>query len=280
MPPRRFDGAELRAARRRADLTQKQVAQGLGLSAHVAVARWEKGERFPPAEKMVGIAAILGVDVDTLFPREGPCDLVDLRSDAGYTQSAAAEEVKGLSRFALGDAEGGRRRLDPDVIEPLSRLYGVDPEALGAAEDQSFGVAAPAATPQRPPSLAEKLNGLVRKAFDSVPTPEMLAEAVNAKTGTRLTAAQVEALLTGASAADVFAEGSAEVALTGVAAFFDVPQLALQDRAAVEIRVLSDLQYLAAHHDIALAARGGDGGVSSQMLAVLNELVARTRGQP
>ncbi|MEU8507170.1 helix-turn-helix transcriptional regulator [Streptomyces brevispora] len=279
MPPRRFDGEDLRAARRRADLTQKQVAKSLGLSAHVSVARWEKGERFPPAEKMVGIAAILGVDVDKLFPREGPCDLVDLRCDAGYTQSAAAEEVEGLSRFVLGDAEGGRRRLDPDLIGPLSRLYGVDPDAFEAAEDRTFGVASPPAAPRKPPSLAEKLNGLTRKAFPGDPAPEMLANAINAKTGTRLTAAQVEALLAGASAADVFADGTPEVALTGIAAFFDVPHLALEDTAGVERRVLSDLQYLAAQHDVALVARGGDGGVSSAMLAVLNDLVSRHPGQ-
>lgn len=276
MPPRRFDGAELRAARRRADLTQKQVAKSLGLSAHVAVARWEKEERFPPAEKMVGLAAILSVDVDELFPREGPCDLVDLRCDAGYTQRAAADEVEGLTKYILGDAEGGRRRLKPHLIEPLSRLYGVDPDALEAAEDRSFGMTVPPPAPPRPPGLAEKLNALVHKTFRDDPTPEMLADAVNARTGTRLTAAHVEALLAGVSVADVFTDGTAEVALAGLAAFFDVPRLALENRAGVELRVLSDLQYLAAHHGIALTVRGGDGGVSSEMLAVLKDLVSRT----
>lgn len=114
-------------------------------------------------------------------------------------------------------------------------------------------------------------------AFRDSPTPEMLADAVNAKTGTRLTAAQIEDLLTGVSAADVLTDGTAEVALAGLAAFFDVPQLALENRAGVELRVLSDLQYLAAHHDIALATSGG--GVSPEMLAVLNDLVSRTSGQ-
>lgn len=92
---------------------------------------------------MVRLAAILGVDVDELFPREGPCDLVDLRCDAGYTQKAAADEVAGLTKYILGDAEGGRRRLKPHLIEPLSRLYGVDLNALEAAEDRSFGMTVP-----------------------------------------------------------------------------------------------------------------------------------------
>ncbi|MEV0915707.1 helix-turn-helix transcriptional regulator [Streptomyces sp. NPDC049967] len=280
LAPRRFDGEGLRRARRRAELSQRQVAKGLGLSSHVPVARWEMGQRFPPAEKMVRLAAILGVDVDELFPREGPCDLVDLRSDAGYTQKAAADEIEGLTKYILGDAEGGRRRLKPHLIEPLCRLYGVDPDALEAAEDRSFGVTVPPPTPRKPPDLAEKLNELVRKAFRDHPTPEMLADAVNAKTGTRLTAGQIETLLAGVSAADVFTDRTAEVALAGLAAFFGVPQLALENRAGVELRVLSGLQHLAAHHGIDLAARGGDGGVSPEILAVLNDLLSRTPGQP
>ncbi|MER7728591.1 helix-turn-helix transcriptional regulator [Streptomyces sp. NPDC096323] len=276
LPPRRFDGAKLRTARRGADLSQIQVARGLGLSAHVAVARWEKEERFPPAEKLVAIASILGVAVDVLFPREGPCDLADLRCDAGYTQSAAAEEVKGLNRFALGDAEGGRRRLDGHLVAPLARLYGVSPHELQAAQDLSFGVPAPLGAPPQPPQLAEKLTGLVNKAFRAGdPPPEVLADAINAKVGTRITAEQVAALRGGTPAADVFADGTAAVALTGIAAFFGISELFLEDTADVERRVLGDLQFLAAQHDIALAARGGDGGVSPAMLAVLNDLVAR-----
>ncbi|MEW1687493.1 helix-turn-helix domain-containing protein [Streptomyces sp. NPDC091265] len=156
MPPRRFSGAEMRNARRNADLTQHEVAAGLGLTSHVAVARWEKGQRFPPAEKLVRIADIIGVPVDILFPREGPRDLVDLRCDAGYAQGAAADAVEGLTRHVLGDAEGGRRRLtDPSILEALSALYGVGPGELEAAQDQTFGVFDPVAAPTRPHPLAD-----------------------------------------------------------------------------------------------------------------------------
>lgn len=156
MPPRRFSGAEMRTARRNADLTQQDVAAGLGLTAHVAVARWEKGQRFPPAEKLVRIADIIGVPVDILFPREGPCDLVDLRCDAGYAQGAAADAIEGLTRHALGDAEGGRKRLEgSSIVEALSALYGVSPEKLEAAQDQTFGVFDPAAAAPQPQPLAD-----------------------------------------------------------------------------------------------------------------------------
>lgn len=281
MPPRRFNGLELLDARRRAGLKQIQLASGLGHSSHVNVARWENERRFPPAEKLVAIAGILGADVDVLFPREGPCDLADLRCDAGYTQGAAAEEVDGLSRFALGDAEGGRRRLDDQLVSPLARLFGVSPQELQAAQDLSFGSPVPSVTPRRPPNLAEKLSRLVKESFqDSDPSPEVIAAAVNEKAGTALTAAQVAALLAGTPAADAFAGGGLEVALTGIAGFFGVSELALEDDAGVKRRVLADLQYLAAHHNIALAARGGEGGVSAAMIAVLNDLVARVPERP
>ncbi|MGW2657378.1 helix-turn-helix domain-containing protein [Streptomyces sp. NPDC001478] len=271
MPPRRFHGGELRAARRLADLTQKQLASGLGLTSHVLVANWESKKRFPPAEKLVRIAAIIGVDVDELFPREGPCDLVDLRCDAGYTQSAAAEEIEGLTRFTLGAAEGGNRRLDIRFTEALSALYGVTPEALEAAQDQSFGVVVSAPDPPRPPSPAEKLKALVDQRFPDAPTPAHLANAVNMQTGTRIEAEQIAALLAGASAKDAFAEG-APAALAGMAAYFGVNDLDFEETTAVERRVLSDLQHLADRHGIALTAR--DGELSGAMLAVLNSLVA------
>ncbi|ROQ70224.1 helix-turn-helix protein [Streptomyces sp. 840.1] len=270
MPPRRFDGEELRIARRKTGMSQAQLAKGLGLTAHVTVANWENGKRFPSAEKLGGIAAILGVDVDRLFPREGPCDLLDLRCDAGYTQTAVAQKVEGLSRFDLGDAEGGRRRLASGLIEPLSRLYGVGREALEAAQDRSFP--GPPTSSWKPQSLAEKLTDMASNAFPGDPASEALSNAVTAKTGTRLTAAQVEELLAGRSPEDVFAGGTAEVVLTAIAAALDVPRLSLEGRAGAEGRVLADLRYLAAQHDIALLA-SGDNRLSPAMLAVLADLV-------
>ncbi|MFE6977043.1 helix-turn-helix transcriptional regulator [Streptomyces sp. NPDC057682] len=155
MPPRRFSGDAMRMARRQADLTQKQVAEGLGLTSHVAVARWEKGQRPPPAEKLVRIADIIGVDVDNLFPREGPCDLVDLRCDAGLTQSAAADAVTGLTRHVLGDAEGGERRLTAPAVDALAALYGASPREVRDAQERSFGVAVPITAPQGQPTLTD-----------------------------------------------------------------------------------------------------------------------------
>lgn len=276
MPPRSFKGPQLKAARRMADVLQIELAKGLGLTSHAPVARWENERSFPPAEKLVAIAGLLGVDVDVLFPRDGPCDLADLRCDAGYTQSAAAEKIEGLSRFALGAAEGGGRRLDDGWIAPLADLFRVSPDDLIAAQDRTFGDSAPPAEHTRPATTVERLRGLVEAAFpDSDPSPEAISAAVNAKAGVGIVApGQVAALLNGRPASAVFEGGAQAVAVAAMANFFGVSELALYEDTTTRHRVLTDLQYLAAQHNIALAARGGEGGVSAAMLAVLNDLIA------
>ncbi|WP_371632172.1 helix-turn-helix domain-containing protein [Streptomyces sp. NBC_01259] len=275
LPPRSFKGPQLKTARRAADVKQIELAKGLGLTSHAPVARWENERSFPPAEKLVAIAGLLDVDVDVLFPRDGPCDLTDLRCDAGYTQSAAAERIEGLSRFTLGAAEGGERRLGHGWIAPLAALFGVSPDDLIAAQDRAFGDLAPPAEHTRP-TTAERLRGLVEAAFpDTSPSPEAIAAAVNAKAGAGIVGpAQVAALLDGTPASAVFEGGAQAVAVAAMANFFGVSELALYEDATTRHRVLTDLQYLAAHHNITLAARGGEGGVSAAMLAVLNDLIA------
>lgn len=288
MPPRRFNGVQLQNARRRAGLKQIELARRLGHSSHVNVTSWENEKRFPPAEKLVAIAGILGEDADALFPRGGPCDLADLRCDAGYTRSAAAEKVAGLSRFALGDAEGGRNKLGHQLISPLADLYGVSPEQLEAAQALSFGapslsVAAPdpsfgapslSVEDRQPPRLAEKLSRLVTDWFQGGdPSPGEIAAAVNARAGTTITGGQVESLLAGTSAADVFEPGALAVSLTAIAGLFGVSELVLHDDVDVDRRVLADLRYLAARRDVELARRDGKGGVSAAMLGVLDSLI-------
>ncbi|MFG3136544.1 helix-turn-helix domain-containing protein [Streptomyces sp. NPDC048211] len=243
------------------------------------MAQWEREKRFPPAEKLVAIAALVNVDVDVLFPREGPCDLADLRCDAGYTQAAAAEKIDGLTRFTLGAAEGGRRRLNDGWVDPLAHLYGVSPEDLMAAQGQSFGEPASSAKYERPTNTAERLRGLAKEAFqDADPSPEAIAAAINAKAGASIVGAgQVAALLAGEPAAVVFKGGAQAVAVAAMASFFGVSELVLCDDTTARHRVLADLQFLAAQHNIALAARGGEGGVSGEMLTVLNDLIAESQ---
>lgn len=273
MPPRRFDRHRLRAVRRAADLPQRELAEALGLGSHVPVAGWESGKSFPPAEKMPAIAQALRRDIDELFPREGDPDLIDLRCDAGYSQGKAAEQVAGVSRFQLGAAERGTRRLDEEAVPELADLYGVSVDQLLAAQARAFGEAVPAV--DAPSASPVTLGELVDAAFpEANRTATDIAEAINTRAGADvLTTRHVAELLRGASPAEVFSGSASTVAFEAMGLYFGVSPLVFHDRPSADRRVLQDLRHLAARHDVVLAARGGEEGVSTAFLAVLNDLL-------
>ncbi|MFF5727962.1 helix-turn-helix domain-containing protein [[Kitasatospora] papulosa] len=283
MPPRRFDGRRLRARRREADMHQRVLGREAGVGSHEPVARWESGKSIPPAEKLPAIARALGADIDVLFPRDGDPDLVDLRCDAGYSQSHAAELSEAVSRFRLGAAERGVRKLDEASLPDLAGLYGVTVEELQAAQRRSFGESAPTSEPVESsgPQLADTLSELMEARFpDSRPGAGELAAAVNEKIGTEvLKPEHVDALLGGASAEDIFDDGARTVAFEALGLYFDVSPMVFHNGQSAQKRVLEDIRFLAAQHDVALAARGGEGGISPAFLAVLNKLLADDEGE-
>ncbi|WP_097955125.1 MULTISPECIES: helix-turn-helix transcriptional regulator [unclassified Streptomyces] len=281
MPPRRFNGPQVMRARRAADVHRRELAAAVGSKSQQIVASWETERTFPPGEKLPVIARVLGVDIDVLFPREGLCDLADLRCDAGYAQYAAAEQV-GISKYGLSRAERGERRLDDAWIGPLAKLYGVHADELLAAQRRSFGEAVPASLPTTLPLLTQELRALVSERFpDAEPSPDSIAGSVNGVAGAVVIRGdQVEALLRGMPADRVFAgaQVARAVAVTGLAGYFGVSELRLDDRA--ESRVLDDLRYIASRYDVDLATRGGEGGVSPEMVAVLSDLLNRELADP
>lgn len=60
-------GQRLRAARRKAGLSQTQLAHEIGVSSHAAIGGWERGENFPSYENLLGIRKTLKVRVDDLM---------------------------------------------------------------------------------------------------------------------------------------------------------------------------------------------------------------------
>lgn len=281
MPPRRFNGPQMMRARRAADVHRRELAAAVGSKSQTIVAGWETEKTFPPGEKLPVIARELRVDIDVLFPREGLCDLADLRCDAGYAQYAAAEEV-GISKYGLSRAERGERRLDDAWIGPLATLYGVHADELLAAQRRSFGEAEPASPPAALPPLTLALRALVGERFpEDEPSPDTIATGVTGVAGAQVIRGdQVEALLRGMPADRVFAGArvARAIAVTGLAAYFGVSELHLDDKA--ESRVVDDLRYIASRYDVALAARGGEGGVSPEMVAVLSDLLNRELADP
>ena len=60
----------LREARKRAGLTQRQLAERLGV-AQPQVARWESGRAAPSFERLKAVLAVCGLDVEiSLAPRD------------------------------------------------------------------------------------------------------------------------------------------------------------------------------------------------------------------
>ncbi|WP_406498291.1 helix-turn-helix domain-containing protein [Streptomyces sp. NBC_00846] len=275
MPPRRFDRVRLRELRRAAEMHQRVLAHAIGLGSHVQVAKWEKGETFPPAEKLPGIARALGQDLDRLFPRDGDPDLVDVRCDAGFTQGRAADLVDEVSSYRLGAAERGERRLDEIAVRPLAELYQVSVDELLAAQKRSFGELVPV-EPSRPRTLAEKLTELLQAAFpEGAPSSADVAAAVNLRVGSdAINSAEVEALRAGVPSEEIFTDVARAMAFEALGLYFNISPLHFEDDRVMERRVLDDIRYLAEQHQIALAARGGEGGLSDDVVAVLSRLVA------
>ncbi|MFD9778879.1 hypothetical protein ACFWXD_17545 [[Kitasatospora] papulosa] len=176
------------------------------------------------------------------------------------------------------------RKLDEASLLGPARLYGVTVEELQAAQRRSFGEDVPTRETASPAGkqLAEKLSELMGEAFPgSPPTAGELAVAVNGKIGAEvLKAEQVDALLAGVSAEDIFDDGARTVVYEALGLYFDVSPMVFHDGQSAQRRVLEDIRFLAAQHDVALAARGGEGGVSPAFLAVLNELLAGGEDKP
>lgn len=96
-------GARLRAARRAAGLTQKQLADALGVES-ITVSRWERGVTAPSLERLRRVAQITGTTVSDL-----------VRPDSGAT--APATELAAL-REELAET----RELVDRVARTLERL--------------------------------------------------------------------------------------------------------------------------------------------------------------
>ncbi len=84
----------LKAARNKKGLTQEDLAEALSVSRQ-AVSKWEQGDAYPEAEKMLSIAKKLNISLDWLFTEE-------LASEGNIStqQKVPPGIVAGLETFA------------------------------------------------------------------------------------------------------------------------------------------------------------------------------------
>ncbi|MFD6468968.1 helix-turn-helix transcriptional regulator [Streptomyces goshikiensis] len=284
MPARRFDRDRVRLVRRRAEISQSEVADSVGV-AESTVSGWEAGTSAPDQEKLPALAQALRQPLDRLFPRDGLPDLTDLRCDAGLYRKETASVIDMKSDGPVGAAEGGVRRLKDRYIEKLAEAYGVTAEALRRAQDRSFAkqsgdeevgtVASPAkAAPEEAPrTLAEKITLMLERSYPqgAAPGDSEIAAAVNAHAGAEvISAAEIEDLRTGRS------EDAAPVALEGLAQFFGVTRLYFEPDEAVARQVYEGLRLMSAAKQGKVGrvrARGmGAEGLPAGVLSILNDL--------
>ncbi|MFG2211041.1 helix-turn-helix domain-containing protein [Streptomyces sp. NPDC048638] len=284
--PRQFDGSKVRAVRRGKEISQKQLGahKGVGVSGP-AVARWESGADFPKGEKLPAIADALGEPIDELFPYEGPADLQLLRCDAELSVAQAAEVI-GTSRVPISNAESGRRRLQDAYVGPLSLAYDVTEQELLAAQDVSFGIQPPRSSHAEDRgalrTLGEKINYLLQHGYaeGTAPSDEQIAGAVNDHGCVPpITAADVAALRTGATtdAPDSVRAGLAHALDADVGLFQDSEELGAEAR-----RFLESVRFIKTIQDgviVGLAARSNDTGLSTELMARVNEAVAAMKNQ-
>ncbi|MEU4200820.1 helix-turn-helix transcriptional regulator [Streptomyces sp. NPDC026294] len=285
MPARHFDRGRLRAVRRAAELSQRDVAAGVGVATS-SVAGWEADTpTSPDPEKLPALARTLGRELDDLFPRTGLPDLTDLRCDAGLYQIETSAILGTKSAGPVRGAERGERRLKDRYVAPLAAAYGVSEEELLRAQERSLARAQGTTEDQNagedqagfgapPDSLSGKITLLLRRSFpgrQQMPSDAEIAEAVNARAGFEAISEEgVRDLRTGKE------EDAAPLVLEGLATFFGVSPMYFQHDDAVAQQVYEGLRLLSASRRGAVGrvrARGSRQGLPADVMALVNDLV-------
>ena len=127
-----YFGARLKALRKKAGLTQEELADVLGIS-YMTVRRWEAGKASPRVEDIPSIAQALGVPeadlLDTNASIPFGANLKALRRKAGLTQSQLADKI-GVSLLTLFRWEKDERQPRMSEIKALAKALGVSEAEL------------------------------------------------------------------------------------------------------------------------------------------------------
>jgi transcriptional regulator with XRE-family HTH domain len=147
-----FDPERLRAARERAELTQKDLAERLLRATRpqwpgenitraaqdldnvrLQVTDYEAGQVTPRADMVWQLAQALGVDVFELLAPDTPYTLPVLRARLGLTQDDVVTRGLGVGRAYYSRAERGAAALSDEQRGRLAEILGVDAASLAAA---------------------------------------------------------------------------------------------------------------------------------------------------
>ena len=125
-----FDGARLRAVRRAARLSQRDLAARIRADSAV-IANYENGRAAPRVDRLRQLADALGVSPSEFLPdHSGVSSLERLRVQAGLLQADVAR-LAGMTRTKYAAIERGQTAtISPADGRTLAWVLGVDIEAV------------------------------------------------------------------------------------------------------------------------------------------------------
>ncbi|MEV5162700.1 helix-turn-helix transcriptional regulator [Streptomyces sp. NPDC053728] len=280
MPDRVFDGSKLRDCRVVKRLSQTDLAAGLNVKTN-AVYRWENQLATPPQERLPAIAAMVGAELDELFPRLEPPNLADLRCDAGMRQSDTTRYTNTASPMPIRAAEQGKRALSDEAVTALAAAYAVTRAELLAAQRRSFGHDVPAVKPVKKPSssqvvntVAEKIKYLQTEIHDgAMPSDADLASSGNRKSGrSLLTENLVRDLRVG------ILPTAPDDVLDALALAFDVPPVFFRSSDPEIDRLVVSARAVRSQFTV-MAARGGEREISQEAREQLRDFISDTMAE-
>lgn len=280
MPERVFDGGKLRDCRVVKRLSQSDLAAGLNVKTN-AVYRWENQLATPPQERLPAIAAMVGAELDELFPRLEPPNLADLRCDAGMRQSDTTRCTNTASPMPIRAAEQGKRALSDEAVTALAAAYNVTRAELLAAQRRSFSHDVPdlelvkkTSSSQVISTVAEKLKYLQTEIQDGVvPSDADLASAGNRKSGRALlTEDLVRELRTGTRPT------VPDDVLDALALAFDVPPVFFRSSDPEIDRLVVSARAVRSQYTV-MAARGGEREISQEARDQLRDFISDTMAE-
>jgi transcriptional regulator with XRE-family HTH domain len=91
-------GVVVRAARREAGLTQRELAEGVGTT-QSAVARWEAGAESPRLDTLSSLLRACGIEGDLTFRRHDDVDRAQIREHLALTPAERLEAQRRAAAF-------------------------------------------------------------------------------------------------------------------------------------------------------------------------------------
>lgn len=139
-------GEKLRSARKRAGLTQEQLAEKLYVSRQ-AVAKWEADRGMPDIENLKRLSQRLNVSVDFLLDGEKDMDLSVMRAGINLDDYVYVRRMKGRWNRKAGKKDMVVRQKYPDAEihallgkQALSRRERIADNAIGCLTSAPFGI--------------------------------------------------------------------------------------------------------------------------------------------